>query len=43
MVGGWRELQNGELHTLHFSPNIIGMIKSMRMRWAVHVARIDRI
>jgi hypothetical protein len=29
-----------ELHNLYFSPNIIRMIKSRRMRWAGHVARI---
>jgi hypothetical protein len=37
---GWRELHNEELHNLYSSPNIIRMIKSRRMRWAVHVARI---
>jgi hypothetical protein len=36
----WRELHNVELHILYSSPSIIGMIKSRRMRWAGHVARM---
>jgi hypothetical protein len=40
VMGDWRELHNGELHTLYSSPNIIRMIKSRRMRWAGHVARM---
>jgi hypothetical protein len=31
-----------KLHTLHSSPSIIKMIKSRRMRWAGHVARMGR-
>jgi hypothetical protein len=27
-----------ELNYLHFSPNIVGVLKSRRMRWAEHVA-----
>jgi hypothetical protein len=34
---GWRKLHNEELHNFYSSPNIIRMIKSRRMRWAVHV------
>ena len=34
----WGRLHNGELHGLNFSPNIIRMIVSWRMRWAGHVA-----
>jgi hypothetical protein len=30
---GWRKLHNEELHNLYPSPNIIRVIKSMRMRW----------
>jgi hypothetical protein len=37
-----KELHNEELHNLYSSPNIIRMIKSRRMRWAEHVARIGR-
>jgi hypothetical protein len=38
MVGGWRKVHNEELHNLYSLPNIIRMTKSMRMRWAGHVA-----
>jgi hypothetical protein len=34
----WRKLHNEELHNLYFSPSIIRMIKSRRMRLAGHVA-----
>jgi hypothetical protein len=40
VTGDWRKLHNEELHNLYSSPNIIGMIKSRRMRWAGHVARM---
>jgi hypothetical protein len=38
VTGGWRKLHNGELRNLYFSPSIIRMIKSRRMRWAGYVA-----
>jgi hypothetical protein len=38
--GEWRKLLNEELHILYSSPNIIRQIKSSRMRWAGHVARM---
>jgi hypothetical protein len=41
MTGGWRKLHN-ELHNLYSSPSIIRMIKSRRMRWAGHVARMGK-
>jgi hypothetical protein len=37
---GWRKLNNEELRNLYSSPSIITMIKSRRMRWAGHVARM---
>jgi hypothetical protein len=38
--GSWRKLHNDELHSLYSSLNIVRVIKSRRMRWAGHVARI---
>jgi hypothetical protein len=35
-----RKLHNEELHNLYSSPSIIRIIKSRRMRWAGHVARM---
>jgi hypothetical protein len=40
---GWGKLHNEELHSLNSSPNIIRVIKSRRMRWAGHVARIGEM
>jgi hypothetical protein len=40
VTGDWRKLHNEELHNLYSSSNIIRMIKSRRMRWAEHVARM---
>jgi hypothetical protein len=40
VTGGWRKLHNEELHNVYFSPSIIRIIKSRRMRWAGHVARM---
>jgi hypothetical protein len=40
VTGYWRKLHNEELHNLYSSPNIIRMIKSKRMRWVGHVARM---
>jgi hypothetical protein len=40
VTGGWRKLHNEELHDLYSSPSIITIIKSKKMRWAGHVARM---
>jgi hypothetical protein len=40
VTGEWRKLRSGELHNLYSSPDIIGQIKSRRMGWAGHVARM---
>jgi hypothetical protein len=40
VTGGWRKLYNKKLHNLYSSPSIIRIIKSRRMRWAGHVARM---
>jgi hypothetical protein len=41
VTGEWRKLHNEEIHNLYSAPNIIRQIKSMRMRWAGHVARME--
>jgi hypothetical protein len=40
VTGEWRKLHNDELHNLYSSPEISRQIKSRRMRWARHVARM---
>jgi hypothetical protein len=40
VTGGWRKLNNEELRDLYSSPSIIRIIKSRRIRWVGHVARI---
>jgi hypothetical protein len=41
VTGEWRRLHNKELRDLYSSPSIIRLIKSQRMRWAGHVARME--
>jgi hypothetical protein len=40
LKGWWRKRHNEELHNLYFSPSIIRIIKSRRMRWAGHVVQM---
>ena len=42
ITGESRKLHNAELHEYHSSPNIIKNLKSRRLRWAVHVARMEQ-
>ena len=42
VTGEWRKLRNEELSDLNSLPNIVRVVKSRRMRWAGHVARIGQ-
>ena len=42
VTGEWRKLQNAELNDPYSSPNTVRVIKSRRMRWAGHMARMGR-
>jgi hypothetical protein len=43
VAGGWRKLHKEEHLNLHISPLIIRVIKSKRMGWAEHVARMGEM
>ena len=40
VTGEWRKLHNDELNVVYSSSNILRVIKSRRMRWVGHVARM---
>ena len=42
ITGEWRKLHNAKPHALHSSPNIIKNLKSRRLRWSGHVARMEQ-
>jgi hypothetical protein len=42
VTGVWRKLHNEKLHNLYSSPSIIRIIKSRRMRWTGHIARMGK-
>jgi hypothetical protein len=41
-IGGWRKLDNGELHNLCSSPSIIRTIESRRIEWEGHATRMEK-
>jgi len=42
VTGEWRKLHNEELIDMYSLPNIVRVVKSRRMRWAGHVARMGQ-
>jgi hypothetical protein len=42
VTGEWRKLHNEELNEMYSLPNIVRVVKSRRMRWTGHVARMGK-
>jgi hypothetical protein len=42
VVGGWRKLHDEEFHKLYSSLSIMRMVKSKRIKWAGHLARMRK-
>jgi len=42
VTGEWRKLHNEELSDLYFLPSSVRVVKSRRMGWAGHVARMGQ-
>jgi hypothetical protein len=43
VTGGWRKLHEEELHNLYYSPSIIRMFRSRKMRWAGHLVQMEKM
>jgi hypothetical protein len=43
VIGGWRKLHTEELYGLYFSPGIVRVIKTRRMKCPGHVARMVEV
>ena len=41
--GEWRKLHNEERHNLYRSPNVVSVIKYIRLRWVGHVSRMEEV
>jgi hypothetical protein len=42
MAGKWKRLHNEKLHSSYISSNITRIVKSRKMRWVGHVARLEK-
>jgi len=42
VTGEWRKLHNEELSDLYSLPSVVRVVKSRRMRWVGHVARMGQ-